>query len=428
MRLKVLLLYISAISAWTAFADTADTETQIFNEHVRTLQVSLAGAPQGSVGMPVLIMGSGNAVTVSFDHLSEDREYLRYSLTHCDARWRPDGLAYVEYLDGFNQGDVEDYAFSQATSVHYVHYSLTLPNEQIRPTLSGNYLLKVYPEGDEDAPWLQCRFAISEHTASMGIHATSRTDIDYNARHQQLEITADVSRAGVRDVFNDLTLVIEQNGRTDNRRILTKPMRVGAGKIYYEHQPELIFPASNEYRRFETVSTRYNPMGVASIDFKNPYYRFILETDLPRSASQYLYDQTLSGGFIIRNTDGANVFAEAEPHTEADYGIVYFSLEMPELPGVSIFLDSEVTQRRLSEESAMNYNRATGRYEKALLLKQGAYSYQYLATRPGQTAGQTDVVEGDHYETANHYTVYMYNRRPGERYDRLVGYASIKTQ
>ena len=37
-----------------------------------------------------------------------------------------------EFLDGFNEGTVDDYAFSEATSTHYVHYSLKIPNEQIQ--------------------------------------------------------------------------------------------------------------------------------------------------------------------------------------------------------------------------------------------------------------------------------------------------------
>lgn len=424
---KYVIVALAVCFTQAVFAE-ADTETKIFNEKVKTLQLRLAGSPQGAIGMPVMILDSQDGIVIEFDHLAEDREYLRYSLTHCDANWRPDALAYVEYIDGFNQGDIDDYAFSQSTSVHYVHYTLSLPNAQIRPTISGNYLLKIYPEGDEDNVWLQCRFAISEQTASISIGATSRTDIDYNREHQQLEVIADVDRSGVRDMFNDLTLVLEQNGRNDNRRSLNHPLRISGGKLHYEHQKELIFPAGNEYRRFETVSKRYAPMGVSEVAWKSPYYRFVLNTDLPRSSSQYLYDETLSGGFVIRNADDVNIFETGAPTIEADYAVTYFSLEMPELPGKSIFIDSEITNRQFSPESAMVYNRATGCYEKAMLLKQGAYSYQYLVTDPGQQEGQTSVVEGNRYETMNHYTAYLYNRRPGERFDRLIGVASIITR
>ena len=94
---------------------------------------------------------------------------------------------------------------------------------------------------------------------------------------------------------------------------------------------------------------------------------------------------------------------------------------MPELADADIFIDGDFTQRRFSPESLMTYNRATNRYEASMLLKQGAYNYQYLTVgRSGQTIGQTAAVEGDKYPTVNEYLVSVYYRQPGSRYDRLV--------
>jgi len=414
-----------SISTMVAKAGNTDTGNAIFNDKVRTLQVHTASAPDGITGMPVIIVGNEDAVIVEFDHLDTDRQYLRYSLTHCDSQWQPDGLAYVEYLDGFNEGTVDNYEFSLSTTVPYVHYTIAIPGGQMRPYLSGNYLLKVYAEDDEDDVWLQCRFAISEQTAAIGVNATSRTDIDYNREHQQLEVHANIDHSNVRDPFNDLTLVIEQNARPDTRVSITKPMRISGGTLVYEHQSPLIFSAGNEYRRFETVSKRYTPMGVASFDYMNPYYRYTLQTDTPRSHKDYLYDQTLGGGFLVRDADDDTRSENAD--VTADYAVVFFSLEMPELPGVEIFIDGDMVNRRFDPTSAMDYNNATGCYEKALLLKQGAYSYQYVALRQGQpdATASTKTVEGDKYQTRNRYTVYLYHRRPGERYDRLAGYTTV---
>lgn len=421
------LLLTALMSALTAHAyNNAPLETAVFDESIRSLQVRTSDMPEGTVGVPVVVLNSPQSITIEFDRLTEDRDYMRYSLTHCTRDWRPDGLAYIEYLEGFNEGTIEDYELSHATTVHYVHYRLSIPNADIRPTLSGNYVVKIFPEDNPDDIWIQVRFAVSEQTASLGASWSGRTDVDYNREHQQLEIIADVDNAHVRDAFNDLTLVIEQNGRYDNARTITRPMRISAGKLIYEHQPELIFEGGNEYRRFETVSRRYTPMGVESIDYAAPYYRFNLDIDEPRSGQAYLYDRTLSGGYVVRDAD--NVTPDpAISSIEADYGVVYFALEMPRLPMQTIYIDTDALQRRLSPESAMTYNEATGRYEKALLLKQGAYSYQYLAS--DHRSGRTSVAhtEGNHYETANRYNLRLYHRIPGERYDRLIGSGSFST-
>lgn len=413
-----MLLAFLRPSAWSS----VDTGQQIFNERVRTLEVKPQGASFAAPGLAEMILDDeGSAIEIEFDILSEDRQYLRYELVHCNANWQPSSLAYIEYLDGFNEGTVDNYAFSQATVVHYVHYSLVLPNDQTRITASGNYLLKIYDEDDgPDHPLLQCRFVVSENTARVAAGIRGRTDVDYNRAHQQLELEVDVERSNVRDLFNDITIVVTQNGRTDNAVMLDKPMRVSGQRLIYEHQPALIFAGGNEYRRFETISTTYPGMSVEEIVWQNPYYHFVLATDQSRPNDSYHYDQTLSGAFLVReyNSDDGD--------TEADYGVVHFSLDYPETPGFHIFLDGDFVQRRFSPESLMTFNRATGRYEHAALLKQGAYSYQYLAVPTGKAgAGRTDVIEGNHYETRNRYNIYVYHRRPGERYDRLIGTYTI---
>lgn len=414
---------LAALTALTTLAGAATvpahTHTAVFNEAVRTLRVGTLGGPRGQTGIPVAVTDNGGFV-ISFDHLSEDREYLRYTLTHCTADWTPDQLSYVEYLDGFNEGTIDDYDFSRATTVHYVHYTLTLPNEQTRPTISGNYLLRVYPESDPEDIWLQCRLAVSEGSAVLGAEITTRTDVDYNRKHQQLSVNANVHGAAVTDSYNDLILVIEQNGRTDDVRTLRHPLRISGDNIFYEHTPELIFNAGNEYRRFETISTQFAGMNVDEVAYSAPYYRMVLMTDKPRSADSYHYDETLGGGYVVREYN-----SDDDSDVAADYTVVYFSLDMPQMPGMDIYIDGDMVQRRFTDEARVGYDTDTGRYTKAMLLKQGAYSYQYLAVPAGTRTGRTDIVEGDKYETRNTYRMRLYNRRPGARYDALVGAAEI---
>lgn len=401
-------------------ARCADTANAIFNERISTLEVRSTASAYAMPGPPVMVQGSGDGITVEFDHLAEDREYLRYSITHCNADWQPSSLSYIEYLDGFNEGTIDDYDFSQATSVHYVHYQFSLPNDQMQPTVSGNYLIKVYPENNPEQTWLQCRFVVSEQTAAISSDLTSRTDVDYNRAHQQLSLAVNVEHSQVRDPFNDLTIVVEQNGRPDTRKVITKPMRMSGSTLYYEHVPELIFKAGNEYRRFEAVSNSYPGMHVDRVEWHSPYYHTVLEADETRLGESYHYDETLSGAFVVReyNSDDSDV--------QADYNVVHFTLNYPETPGFAFFIDGDFVQRRFSPESQMYFNRATQRYERAMLLKQGAYSYQYLAVAPGASTGRTDVIEGDKFETRNLYTIYVYNHRIGERYDRLIGVSTAR--
>ncbi len=395
-----------------------DTMTGVFDERIKSLQIRLE---DDDFAPAIAILGSDDRIRIDFDHLAEDREYFRYSLTHCNASWVPSGLVDSEFLDGFNEGTVEDYGFSRSTTVHYVHYSLTIPNEQVDPKLSGNYLLKIYREDDPEKPLLQCRFMLSEQTAPVSVLASSQTDVDYNKSHQQLAVSVDTERSYVEDPFNDLVVVINQNGRLDNEVAMRQPLRLQRSTAVYEHQPALIFDAGNEYRRFEIVSETYPGMGVADIEHFDPYYHYRLYTDSGRDEEAYVYDETQHGRYFVRE------YNSADSDVEADYGVVHFTLDYPETPGAMVFIDGDMTQRRFDDNARMVYNPATGLYERAMLLKQGAYNYQYLIVPPGARRGYTKNIEGDKFQTVNEYTVRVYHRRKGERYDRLIGFGGCRT-
>ncbi len=414
VRLSAVLM---ALLVWLAAMAAGDTMTGTPNDRVRSLRIV---NPLDPYGPAVLRLGSGDVLAINFDVLSEDRDYLRYRLVHCRADWSPSTLVDSEFLDGFNEGEITDYRFSEATLVHYVNYNLTIPNADVAPLLSGNYLLQIYPESDPDDVWAQCRFMVCEEKVGISGNVTSRTDVDYNAGHQQLELRIDTRESGVADPFNDLFVVVQQNGRLDNEVALRQPLRMSGTTSIYEHQPQLLFEAGNEYRRMETVSTQFPPMGVESVEFINPYYYHILATDEPRAGSQYLYDETQKGRFVIHE------YNSSDPDVQADYTVVVFSLDMPYDPDTMVFLDGDFTMRRFDENSRMQYNRERGRYERVMLLKQGAYNYQYLTVPRGARRGYTAAVEGDKHQTLNEYTVKVYERKPGSRNDRLLGVALLR--
>lgn len=405
-RITTTTIALCALVASATEYTPGDTRTAIFSPDYRTLTIE---SDRDRLAPIVLVKGMDDRLVIGFDGMGDEREYLRYSIFHCDADWRLSDLVDSEVFDGFNYADVEDYAFSRGTITHYVHYTITLPNDAFSFRLSGNYLLRVYPETEPENVLLQTRFMVSEGAVSVGGSVSSRTDIDYNKSHQQLAVNVDLRKYPVRDPYNDLTLKIVQNGRRDNITTLKHPARMSGSTITYEHTPAMIFRAGNEYRRMETVSTSYPGMGVEQITFEEPYYHMWLATDHPRVGEPYSFDRTQHGRFFVRE------YNSTSSDTEADYVPVHFSLDLLRIPDAEVHLDGDFTHRKFDNGSRMDYNPSTGRYEKVLMLKQGAYNYQYIADPPVFN------IEGDFYPTVNEYLVLVYYRAPGERYDRLIG-------
>lgn len=416
MRELKIIFIASMLLSWLGCVANNDTMNGIFHPNFHTLEVKVEG---NDYAPPVISLNSDDHINISFDEIADDTRYLRYSLIHCDSQWQPSGLVDPEFVDGFNLGNIDQYEFSQLTTAHYVHYSLSIPNNEVQFTISGNYLVKIFDESDPDTPLLQARFMVCENTMKATADVTSRTDIDFNGSKQQLSIEVNTMNENVHNLYQDLNVVITQNSRLDNAVSIIAPMRTSGNKAYYEHQHSLIFDAGNEYRRIETVSTTYPGMGVESIDYAHPYYHMTLGVDRSRYNSNYSYDQTQHGRFTIRE------YNSSASEIEADYVVVHFSLDSPELINTDIFLDGDFTHRRFNPESRMIYNRATGCYEKSLLLKQGAYNYQYLVLPLGTEKGLTSIIEGNFYQTINEYLIAIYHRQPGSRYDRLVAVTTI---
>ncbi|MEE0978796.1 MAG: DUF5103 domain-containing protein [Muribaculaceae bacterium] len=409
---------VVAVALWCVLAvqgRVENTMTEIFHPDFRSLQLMV----NDNIFMhPVLIVDGMDYLTVEFDELAEDRRFLRYSIVHCDASWQPSALAETEYLDGFNLGEVTDYEYSQATTTHYVHYRITLPDGNMRPTLSGNYLLRVFDEQNPEDTLLQARFYVSEQRAGIMADVTSNTDIDINRAHQQLSLKIDCSNVPVQSPFADLVVYVQQNRRLDNEVKLTNPMRVVGRTAVYEHLKPLIFPAGNEFRRFETVTLNYPGMRVEEVGFYAPFYHASLTTDEPRRS--YQYDSTQQGRFMVRNAE-----TTGNSQQDADYVVTHFSLYAPELRDRTVFLNGDFVNQNFNQNSQMAYNPETGLFERSMLLKQGSYNYQYLTGDASNRGSRTEAVEGDCYETNNEYTIKVYTRLPGERYDRLIGYSTV---
>lgn len=415
LRQSVILLCCGLVAVTAMAQDRVDTRVHIFDSNVRSLKVCLAN---NMYIPPVYMMGSDDRLIVNFDYLDYDIHYLRYSVTHCNADWQPSQLVESEYVSGFNYADIDDYAPSEATYVHYYNYQFLLPNADMQFLVSGNYLLTVYEQDNSDDVLFQTRFSVCEGKVGVYPQVTSRTDVDYNNRFQQLSFDVRYKPNQIQDPYSEFKCVVTQNSREDNSVTVTRPMMVGVDHVTYDHNRDLIFPAGNEFRRFETVNAHNINMGVQSIRYYDPIYHATLMIDEPRNEVQYLYDKTQFGRFTIRNGE-----TRGESAVEADYMITHFTLDTGgKLNGGNVWLYGEFNIGYPASQTIMKYDTSSGCYTADLLLKQGAYNYMYLWVPDGTTVGQTSRIEGDHYETVNEYLVKVYDRPMGERYDHFIGY------
>lgn len=261
-------------------------------------------------------------------------------------------------------------------------------------------------------------FRVVEPRMGLNVAVTSNTDIDTNLSHQQVSFTLNYNSSEVVDPATEIKPYIYQNSRTDNAVALVKPTYVTPGHLEYVHNRQLIFPAGNEYRRFEVINMHYATQGVDRVTYFEPYYHATLLPDAPRR--HYSFDMDHDGRYLIRY----NMAQDTD--IEADYLFVHFTLDMPRRTGGDFYLTGEFTYNDFTPEYKMEYNTAEQCYEATVLLKQGAYDFMYLWVPDGSGVGQTAPAEGNFYEAENEYQVYIYHRPFGGRYDRLVATQQVK--
>lgn len=410
-----------ALSFWPSAKADIDTRQAIFNPNFRTLTVSV----DNDFMTPLILrLNSNDRLNVSFDEISDDYRFLQYRLIHCNADWQPSSLVESEYLRGFNIEDVDDYAFSSNTFVHFVNYRIDIDfaESEMAPTLSGNYLLQVFEQDDPDSVILQARFAVSENDVAVTGNASGRTDRGFNTEWQQLSLQLDPGEMRINNPYQDLKLVVTQNRRPESTRTVISPMRLEGKKVIYTHIPELIFPAGNEYRRFETTRINTPGMHVDSIRYGGSNYHMYLTPDEPRAERNYSYDQTQRGRFLIRE------YNATDSDLGADYVTVHFTFKFPEVTDGDIYVDGDLTGHMLTDSNRMSYDHEAGVYRLQLPLKQGSYNYQYVIapkTNAASSGGTPRQTEGNYYETDNEYLVQVFYRPVGTRADRLIGHGLI---
>lgn len=414
MSIRPLLPFITLIFYLATSA--AGTATAVFNPRFKTLKVSSAN---GFMLNPVIRLNTDDRIIISFDEIADDRSYLQYKIIHCNADWQPSRLVESDYLDGFNIADVDDFGFSSATFIRYVNYRIEIPNSDMQPLVSGNYLLQVFDQYEPDDIILQARFSISENIAPIGASVSSRTDRGVNDQWQQLALSVNYGDLNI-NPYSDLIVTVEQNNVESSLTHLKAPMRTTRGSAIYEHAPELIFPAGNEYRRFETVRANYPGMGADSARFSGTNYHVFLTPDHVRADASYQYDQTQHGRFLVRE------YNATDSDLGADYVTVHFTLDAPRFDDSDIYVDGEMTHNRFDASNRMTYDPAAHSYSLQMPLKQGSYNYRYVALSR-QRGGRPDAspVEGNFHETSNEYEIKAYLRLPGSRADRLIGTALI---
>jgi hypothetical protein len=369
-----------------------------------------------------MIQGNDDSLKLSFDDLDTESKNYYYKIIHCNSDWQSSELYFSDYIDGFEENTITDYNFSINTLVSYVHYNLTIPNEQVKIKISGNYILKVYEDANEENMVLNRRFFCVENRVNVVANCHKPTDIDHRNTGQEIDFYIEHSGLKIDNPHNDLKVIIAQNGRMDANISNLKPLFIGASKLDYSYDLGNVFDGNNEFRYFDIKSIRYYSEFIKSIEYIAPIEHVFLKDDLSKHRDLYFFENDINGKYLVKNNLAQN------SEIEADYVRVHFKLfyEVP-LAKDKVYVFGALSNWQMKPETEMKYNFDTHFYELDLLLKQGYYNYCYATFGNDKTEADLAFFEGTHYETENEYIIYVYHKTFTDKYEHLVGYQIVNS-
>ena len=391
-----------------------DTISKIKKNSFYDIRTILLYNSKNEMSLPIINLNSEEKLELRFDDLTTNISNFFVTIEHFDSNWKKSNLLKSEYVEGFIKDEIISYDYSFNTLQEYIHYNYIFPSENLKPTISGNYKLKVFDNYGDTI--FSRKFMVLEKKINLDVNIKKATlsqdrkikhEIDFIINHKNFDIV---------DPFSQIKVIIKQNNKDDNAITDLKPMYIRNSTLIYDFNEENTFLGNNEFRHFDIKSMRYYSERVRSIYSDSSKFKVTLYSDNKRPFNNYSIEPDLNGKFYIKSQEARN------SSTEAEYVDVLFSLRSEYISNGDLYIIGEMNDWKKNENFKLDYNFQKKQYEKEVILKQGYYNYHYAINDTSLDYLDVASIEGTHYQTRNEYQIYVYFKDLNDRYEKLIGF------
>ena len=378
-------------------------------DFIKTIQ--FAGDTKQSQ-LPIIRLGE--ALFLSFDDLNGNEADYYYQITHHDFDWALSDLTKGEYMNGFDDVRIYNYENSYNTLQSYSHYTLKIPNRDTRKlTKSGNYMISIFNDNGEIV--FSRRFMIVENIVSVPTSIKRSRDLKNIETKQVVQFVIDSPNLQITNPDETIKTLILQNSNLNNPISNLKPQYTIGSQLIYRYDKPAAFNAGNEFLYFDNKDIRAGTSSIRRIDLTDIYNNF-LYTNGARFNRPYTYNPDINGNYQVRVLNANTNIA-----IEADYARVYFTLQyFEEIADKEIHVYGNFNNWTIDGSTYMEYDSFSDTYINNRLFKQGFYNYKFVLVNRDGTIDE-GAISGNFWQTENEYTVLVYFRDLGARYDRIIG-------
>jgi hypothetical protein len=415
MRNLLLLLLITSQS----FGQVPD---KIYMRQIQSPQLHLFG---NQVAFPIIKLNSGDRLELHFDDMDANVKNYSYTFQLCNEDWTPAMLSQFDYIKGFSQQRISTYRVSTLAFTRYTHYSAVLPDRNCMPSRTGNYLVKVFLDGDTSKLAFTKRMLVYDNKAIIAAQVQQPFNTQTFRTHQKVQFKVDTRNLGMVNALQQVKVAILQNDRWDNAVRDIKPTFMTNNQLEYNTEQDVVFPAGKEWRWLDLRSFRLQSDRVLTAKYSNTATEIIVKPDQTRKSYQFSFYGDYNGHYYIEPSETVN------PYWQSDYATVRFSYVPPgniPFPDKDVYLFGQLSNYGAADSAHMRFNAEKGVYETSLFLKQGYYDFMYVTkARGGSQHFSFEETEGNYWESENEYTILIYYRPLGGRADELVGITKLNS-
>jgi hypothetical protein len=401
----------------------AQLPDEVYHKNIRSVKLFIKG---NQAGYPVISLGTLDQLELHFDDMDAYAKSYSYTFQLCDADWKPNTLlGPFDYIKGFSQQRITQTRVSSIATQDYAHYQASLPDKNCYPSKSGNYLLKVFLNGDTSKLAFTKRLLVVQQLADVGAQIQQPFSSEYFRTHQKVQLVVNKTKLDVLNPQQQIKTVILQNYRWDATAKMIQPTFIKQNTLEYNSENDALFPGGKEFRWIDLRSFRFKSDRIDSNDLTQKPFYIVAKPDGERTTQRYLFFRDINGFYEITSTDLIN------PWWQGDYAKVRFTFvptNNQPYPNRKLYIAGEFTGYKYNDSTEMVYNATLGIYEKELFLKQGYYTYTYVTKDAKTNVPAVDQTDGNYWETENDYTVLIYYRSLSGRHDELVGVTTVNSR
>jgi hypothetical protein len=405
------LVVIALIQSHLVQSQIAD---KVFKEPIKTVYLSQNKTNELIVDNLCISIEKQGIATLIFDDLNLENTNYFLRIIHCQSDWKPSPLNEIEYLNDFNDIPIRYPETSMGTKIPYKQYKITLP--QLK--LSGNYIAMVYANRNKRDTVLSKRFSIYQNEINIGSKISFAKSNALRSTHQFIDLNLGYPSTYLINSEENLKIEIRKNNQSKNVLAkIPKPMVQAIDRtltyLFYDQENAIL--GGNEFRLIDLRSTQQKLNYVGQINTLDRYTEISTLPEQAQGNYSYVQRPDFNGAYVIANYENPN-----NP-LQADYVWCTFILKSRKFEDEKIYVNGAFNSYELNYKNQLQYDEAKGAYLGKILLKQGIYNYQFVSSN-----SLNNNLEGDHAETENYYEILVYFRRPGERFDSLIGYQKIQ--